>query len=404
MASIKAYQLKNGEELYRAQVYAGINPATGKQVNFNKRGFRSMKAAKDWARKMESSIADNQTSTQFHASTKLSDWLTDWIENYKTNVKEGSMIIYRYNIKRYLIPNIGKYTFSTYTPMVHQKFINELLKSGGKNGQPLSYSTVIIINSTLSNAFERAKKLNLISYNPTTGVEFPRSVTIAQKHDLHYWSSEEADKFLDQAKNERDPVWYVFFLTLLDLGLRKGEAMALQWQDIDFVTNTVTISKTRLYRAETGDHANDVIVDDPKFPASNRTLYMSDRLKDALLQFNELFYPSTRIVSLSHDTKGTDDLIFRYSWSEKANLQPLRDRSTNGAFERIRKRASLPKITIHDLRHTHAVLLRESGVPLEDIKDILGHKDIATTQIYAEITPQVIKDASKKYNEYISRQ
>lgn len=62
----------------------------------------------------------------------------------------------------------------------------------------------------------------------------------------------------------------------------------------------------------------------------------------------------------------------------------------------------MPDITIHDLRHTHAVFLRESGVSLDDIRDILGHKDISTTQIYAEITPQVKERASKKYEDYIN--
>lgn len=54
------------------------------------------------------------------------------------------------------------------------------------------------------------------------------------------------------------------------------------------------------------------------------------------------------------------------------------------------------------MRHTHAVFLRESGVSLDDIRDILGHKDISTTQIYAEITPQVKERASKKYEDYIN--
>ena len=63
----------------------------------------------------------------------------------------------------------------------------------------------------------------------------------------------------------------------------------------------------------------------------------------------------------------------------------------NGAFNRIAEKADLPKIRVHDGRHTFAVRSRQAGLSLEDIKDFLGHKDISTTQIYAHISPEVKK-------------
>ncbi|WP_204122768.1 tyrosine-type recombinase/integrase [Lacticaseibacillus mingshuiensis] len=307
-----------------------------------------------------------------------------------------------HNIEKYIIPNVGNFTLARYSPGQHQRFISDMLDHGGKGGAPLSFNSVQIINATLSNALKKAVQLEYISRNPAVGVEFPRSVK--QVHPtLHYWTREQADRFLATAQEENDPVWYYFFLTILDLGLRKGEAMALKWSDVDFATNTININKTRIYRAETGPNSGLVVLDDPKFPASFRTLYMTDRLRAALLEWNKTWYPRPKILSLDEDAPahGGEDFVFRMRAAPRFYGKVLRDRSTNGAFERIRKSTGLPKIVIHDLRHTLGVFMRESGVPLEDIRDVLGHKDISTTLIYAEVTPLVKKNATAKLNEYL---
>jgi integrase len=403
MAQISKYQLKNGETRYEVRVYAGVNRENNSRISKHKAGFRSSAEARNYAKRIENDFANHKEARKYRFKMKLGDWLREWIGKYKINVKEGSMILYRYQIEHYLIPRVGNYTLGDYTPAVHQQFILSLLRSGGQDNRPLSYNSVNIINATLSNALEKAVHLGFIPQNPASKVEFPRDVK-TRTSVLHYWTVEESENFLDAALKERDPVWYVFFLTILDLGLRKGEAMALQWQDINLSDKSISINKTRLYRAEVGEHADDVILDDPKFPASVRTLYATPRLIHALDQFNRLFYGNiTGARNGKQVFPGSDDLIFRYSWSERYRFEPLRDRSTNGAFERIRKLAGLPKIKIHDLRHTHGVMLREAGVPLDDIKNILGHKSIETTEIYAEITPKVIKDANQKYIKYLDQ-
>lgn len=402
MASISGYKLKNGQQRYRVQLYAGTNPATGKAKNMKRDGFRSYDEANAWAKVQAGAAINNPAHSGYRLNMRIGDWLHDWITTFKVNVKEGSMIVYRYNIEHYLVPKIGHYTFGEYTPAVHQRFIIEMLDHGGKNGAPLSRNTVNIINGTLSNALQKAVKLGYIPKNNAAGVEFPRSAGTA-KRKLHYWTREQASTFLDAAKDEKEPVWYYFFLTILDLGLRKGEAMALRWDDVDFTANTVEINKNRLYRAETGEHNGEIILDDPKFPTSNRTIYMTDRLRAALIDLNHEWYPQPTIVSLDNEARvqPSHDFIFRFV-NGRFRGKVLRDRSTNGAFERIRKRVALPRIVIHDLRHTLGVFLRESGVPLEDIRDVLGHKDVSTTLIYAEVTPAIKQQATVKLNEFLA--
>lgn len=402
MALIKQYYLKNGKKRYEVSCYIGTN-GSGKEKRIHKRGFIKESDAKRFAKNTEADILNNKINTSFKSSMTLRDYLTEWLNKYKVNVKEGSMIIYRYNVNHYLIPRIGHYQISKYTYDVHQEFINSLFESGGKDGRPLSKNTVSIINSTLNNALSKAVKLGFIHENPTSHVEFPKKYD-SEEPKLHYWTVAESDLFLEFAKKEREPLWYPFFLTILDLGLRKGEAMALTYNDVDLKNNTIDIKRTRLYRKEKGELFNTVILDDPKTKASIRQLHMTQRLKEALLDQFEIFSDERKVVTLvtSNEIK-EDDFIFRYSASQKYIGKTIRDRTTNGAFERIRLNAGLPKIKIHDLRHTHAVFMRESGAPLEDVQDTLGHSSIESTQIYAKTTPKIIERASKQYENYVNK-
>lgn len=395
MASISEYQLKNGQKRYKIQVYGGLDPLTGKESRIIRKGFKRAKDAKLAANKLENDIANGQ-----HKKTDLTigDFLTQWITELKVNVKEGSMILYRYNINHYLIPTIGKIRLSKYNLAQHQIFINKLF-----NEKNLSLNTVKLINGTLSNAFKKAVKIGYIEKNPTIGTEFIKTKVDAEKRKvLHYWENDQVTKFLEAAKNERDQVWYYFFLTIIDTGLRKGEAMALRWSDISFKNNTLTVNKTRIYRDE---HGNDEIaLDYPKTANSVRTIPLSHRLGKTLRELYRLQHPNvvkvdTASIPLEKIKLPIRDFIFVYKFGKGL---PLRSKSTNGAFDRITKRAGLPHIKIHDLRHTHAVLLRQAGVSLDDIKDLLGHKDISTTQIYAHITPQVKEKAMDKYDQLIN--
>ncbi|MCI1986437.1 MAG: site-specific integrase [Lactobacillus sp.] len=298
MATIRSYTLKSGQVKYEVTGYARVNKGTKQQQNYHKKGFDSAEEARDWAkRKASDLVAEKRTGRQQY-NMLVKDWLTEWITKYKINVKEGSMIVYRYNVNHYIIPNVGGYTLGEYTPTVHQQFILDMLDHGGDKGKPLSYNSVSIINGTLSNAFNKAVKLHYIDSNPTVAVEYPRSVKKDAKR-LHYWSVPQADTFLEAVKKDSNRTWYYFFLTVLDLDLRKGEALALTWDDIDFANNTLDISKTRLYRAEVHEHAVEIIIDDSKYPASFRTLYMTDRLRVALMEYRGLWYPTNDVIDIS---------------------------------------------------------------------------------------------------------
>ncbi|MGG5339209.1 hypothetical protein IGJ48_001906 [Enterococcus pernyi] len=129
-------------------------------------------------------------------------------------------------------------------------------------------------------------------------------------------------------------------------------------------------------------------------------MIMTDRAQQGFMDFYNYFYNTSATLPI---TKQVDDFVFIFTTgNSKGNI--IRSRSTNGASDRIAKKASLPRIKVHDGRHTYAVTLRKADVPLEDIKELLQHKDISTTQIYAQVSTEVIERATNKFNDYINNQ
>lgn len=399
MASIKSYTLKNGQERWEYFVSNGRDKGTGRQNKIHKRGFKKRKDALDAAKIVEGQIASEDFVKENPQKMTISKFMNIWINEYKNNVKEGSRIVYRDAIRMYIDPYIGKYQLNKYKPVDHQKFINNLFtnKELGKNKNGLSYNTVKIVNAALSNAFKKAQKLGYVKSNPTYFVEFPldkvKEKTNKEKK-LEFYTLEQENLFLDTARNFDEYMWYVFFLIIFDLGLRKGEIMALRWFNFDFKDNILTFDKQRLYRKE---QPGQVILDDVKTDAGKRSLKMTNRVRNSVLELYSINYDLTSNVLPM--TNSNQDFLFINHRGKNVGL-PIRQRSVDTAWHRIIKKANLPKIRIHDGRHTNAARLRQAGVPLEDIKDMLGHKNVKTTEIYAHVSPEVKERAVNRLELY----
>lgn len=173
--------------------------------------------------------------------------------------------------------------------------------------------------------------------------------------------------------------------------MRKGEAAALKWTDIDFKKKTISINETL------------------DFTAKNKSELFGDTKT----------FRSTRVISMSQSL--TNDLRYHMNWQnqnklalkdayhhdlnlvlcrEDGNFMPKS--SLFNAFSRILKRAGLPSLPIHSLRHTHAVILLESGADMKYVQERLGHGSIQiTSDVYAHISKKLEADNMQKYEESI---
>lgn len=179
----------------------------------------------------------------------------------------------------------------------------------------------------------------------------------------NYWTIEEFKTFINVIDNKRDRIMFkLLFLT----GLRKGELLGLTWEDIDFNNNLISINKTITRKHE---------LHTPKTRTSNRIICISNEITK----------------ELKNISRNKEDLIFNISFSQ---LKRLKDNYC--------KKANVKQIKIHEFRHSHAILLYQNNVPIDEISSRLGHSKISiTTDTYLKYMPRQEKRVSNFLNTLI---
>ncbi|WP_085523888.1 tyrosine-type recombinase/integrase [Tuberibacillus sp. Marseille-P3662] len=381
MSSI-SYRQHKGKWEYRI-VYE--DPFTQKPKEKSKRGFRTKPEARYAAQEMEKKLLNgNEYDTPFALKNYLREWLTTFKEN---NVSKNTYELHEHNVENHIIPYFKDINITDIKPMMYQKFINYLID---EDQQDYSKRTTEIIHGTMFNALNKAVSMGKLEKNPCLDVE----IKIKPKKngdDLKYMKSEDISLFLKTAY-KYGYIYYIYFKTLINTGLRKGEAAALQWDDIDFKENKIKITKTLDFKAKTRDE----IFGDTKTYHSKRVIKINKLLADDLRMHMKYQNDNKLILNEAYDHKS--NLVFA-----RKDGSFLPKSSLFNAFERILKRAGLQKLPIHSTRHTHAVLLLESKASMKYIQERLGHKSIEiTADIYSHISDKIDNDSMDQYDDYMN--
>lgn len=360
------------------------DPFTQKYRVKSKSGFKTKKEAHAAASEEETKIANGFELDS--TSLCLDQYLINWLNEYKKeSVRKNTYKLHSQNIKNHILPYFKHILLKDIKPIMYQKFLNHLTAKG------YSKRTVEIIHSTMHNAMDKAIILSKIEKNPCTGA------TISNKNakksgTLKYMRSEDIPTFLQVAYMD-NYIYYIFFKTLIETGMRKGEAAALQWNDLDLQEGIITINKSLDFQAE----SEDLLFGDTKTYSSTRQIVIASSLIDDLLKHKQMQDDDKRILgdAYKHDL----NLVFCRrdgSFLPKSTLF--------NAFSRILKKANLSKLSIHSLRHTHAVLMLESGASMKYIQERLGHGSISiTSDVYSHISKKINQDSIASFEEYISR-
>lgn len=377
MASFRKHS--NGTWEYRIRYKDPINQ---KFKEKSKRGFSTKKEAQLAAAETEKRIF-NDLELDNHPYY-LKNYLQDWLKEYKLgSVRKNTFELHKRNINNHIIPYFKDIDIKDIKPILYQKFINHLCE------QKYSKRTIEIIHGTMRNAMEKAVILGKLEKNPCYGIEIKTNKK--REYNMEFINSDDIPLFLRVAY-EYGYMYYIFFKTLINTGMRKGEAAALQWSDIDLKNKTISISKTLDFKAASKDE----LFGDPKTYTSRRIITIDQRLISELhelrkrqnedkLQLNEIY---------NHDL----NLVFT-----RKDGSHLPKSSLFNAFVRILNKAGLEKLPIHALRDTHAVLLLESGASMKYVQERLGHKSIqVTSDIYSHISKKIDRDSMNKYEDYIS--
>ncbi|MDR0531407.1 MAG: site-specific integrase [Oscillospiraceae bacterium] len=276
------------------------------------------------------------------------EYLEHWLRHIAPNqLRPSTWELYRFDTEKYLIPQLGHIPLTRLGPQ-HIRMMLNGMQAGGAG-----FRTLQRVRNTLSAALREAVNHEYVTRNVAKLVATPK-YTAPEKQ---VWSKEQVTTFLERGKHHKH---YPMFMLMLCCGLRRGEALGLRWQDVDFDNEVIYIRQTiNLLKGE-------LVVGQPKTRASIRDIPMPRFIKTALLEHR-------RILSWHKD-----DLVFH---TNRGN--PVDPRSLIKSFQRLAQRMGLPPITLHEARHTAATLLAEVWPNPKEAQMILGHSSITTTlQIY----------------------
>lgn len=298
-------------------------------------------------------------------------FLDKWLQSVKPILKPATWESYDKTVSGKIKPYFEQknYKFKDMKPETFTEYFVFLAQQGKSNGKGgLSYKTVKNIRGVLSSAYEYAIENSYIKDNPVLKSRMP-SFTHSIKSDVPEYSAEQVRKLLLFAK-ENDSHIYIFLLLALYTGLRKGELLALTWDDVDYDKKLLRVNKSR-----TGSRkAITTQITTPKTESSNRKIPLNDTVLEALKAEKKRQDEHAEILGKGYD-KSSSFIIRTVLGKPYVNLSAI-----NRVVNRLTEKAGLPHCTIHGFRHSVASILDDNGVPIQDISVLLGHESVQTTE------------------------
>ena len=298
-------------------------------------------------------------------------FLDKWLQSVKPILKPATWESYDKTVSGKIKPYFEQknYKFKDMKPETFTEYFVFLAQQGKSNGKGgLSYKTVKNIRGVLSSAYEYALENRYVNENPVLRSRMP-SFPHSIKKDVPEYNAQQVRKLLLYAKEHESHI-YIFLLLALYTGLRKGELLALTWEDIDYDKKLLNVNKSR-----TGSRKNVTMqITTPKTKSSNRKIPINDFVIGELKAEKQRQEEYSKLLGNGYD-KSHDFIVPTVLAKPYVNLSAI-----NRVVNRLTENAGLPHCTIHGFRHSVASILDDNGVPIQDISVLLGHESVNTTE------------------------
>ena len=308
---------------------------------------------------------------QIEKAQKVRDYFPFWLaQSFAQDARPRSVETYGWVITTVLVPKLGDLQLGKISTLRLDALFAEL------RDEDYAARTIQLVRTVLNQGYKRAIKWGLVTVNPVTNTQAPK----IERSSAKALTGEQARAFLEAAQGER---LEVALRLMLALGLRRGEACGLRWQDIDLDAGTLSVNGT-LGRV----NGKGLIYGPPKSASGQRRFKLPPSLITALKRhqirsaaerkaFGDRWEPSDYVFVSAHDGG------------------PINPGRVYDAFHVVAARAGLVGFRPHDLRHSAASLLHADGVPVKTISAYLGHADTQTTNnVYIHLFDQALQDAA----------
>ena len=367
---------KRKDGRWEGRYTAGRDPETGKAIVRNVLGKTQTEVKEKLKKAIEESVGIDYGRAK---SYTVGSWLDVWLENYaKIKLRPSTFKTSQGFLRNHIQPQIGNIPLSELTALDLQRFYKHLLEGGRvdrieakSKPKGLSPKTVRNIHQVIGSAYNLAVEQKLVSRNPTQGCALPK----VEHQEMKTLTPEQLGAFFQEA---RDSGVYELYYLDLATGLRRGGLLGLKWTDIDFQRGTLKIQRS--ISRQNGE----VTVAPLKTKNAYRSLPLS---ADAI-----------SVLERQKKKSGKSDWVFP---SPTGN--PMSPDSVLHRLQRVLKRAGLPRIRFHDLRHTFATLALQNGIDVKTVSSMLGHYSAGfTLDTYAHVTTDAQRKAAQTMGDLLA--
>ena len=348
-----------------------------------KAGFATRREAQAVMSKVLVAVEDRS----FVAPSKLSlrEYLKiEWLPAIEATIRPSSFRAYKQHVECHICPHLGSVQMQKLSGSQINALYAKLALSGKKDGKTgLSPLTIRHVHATLHRALKDAVRWERLMRNPIDAADPPR-ISGDGTRELKTWSAEQLKAFLDFTRDERlSPLWHTLAMT----GMRRGESLGLRWEDVDLEAGRLAVRRALIPNGAV------VVVSEPKTARGRRTVALDPGTVEALKR------QAARQLEDQANKKewGDTGLVFTKEDGEAWHPEVI-----TRFFGQAVTRSKLPRIRLHDLRHTHATLALRAGIHPKVVSERLGHATISITlDTYSHAIPAMQEEAAALIAELV---
>jgi integrase len=361
-------------------VDVGRDPATGRRRQRTKGGFATRREAEKALGRALAAIGAGEFAGA--GGLTLGAYLERWLAGALPALKPSTAKSYRELVGWYVRPRIGRVRLDDLNALHLSNLYADLIADGAVRSEGgVSASTVRGVHRVLRKALNDAVLWGLLARSPLLGVKPPR----CESRKMRWWTPQQVRTFLGAVDGDR---LYALWVLLLTTGMRRGELAGLRWCDVDLDAGLLSVVRTRVSVAYT------VCESDPKTRSSRRSITLDVRVVAALR---------------AHRRRQLEErLRWGEAWTDTGYVftredgWPIHPERISVLFARLVEIAGVPKIRLHDLRHTSASLALASGVHPKVVGERLGHASVSVTlDLYSHVIPGLQAEAAEKLGELV---
>jgi integrase len=321
-------------------------------------------------------VAEAQSGVSLGPSRiTITAYLNRWLDHMRTQVSPRTLEVYAETIAR-IVPHIGNVVLVKLRPEAIAAMYAMALKSGGQTGKGLSTRSVHMMHRLLAQSLKQAARWQLIGRNPCDATSPPR----VERREMQVLDADATAALIDAVRGRS-----LFMPIVLGVlcGLRRGEIAALRWRDVNFDAGRLSIVAS--FEQTNGG----VVRLKPPKSGRSRTVALPALAVEELRRYR--IKQAEDLLQLG--IRQSDDTHVCL----QPNYQPWAPRTLSSIFAKFIKASGLPRVRLHDLRHSHATHLLTANVHPKIVQERLGHANIATTMdLYTHVMPGMQDEAASR--------